>query len=165
MSFLALLLLSAVEAGRSETSCVSPPVPEICIALPRDGLHAGFAAGKGTARPHGMRQAEAATGAELIRPVIGMARGFDPGMLCISTILQIITVHRQLAITGSAVWGQIVRIRRMDFPLIFSLSRNRRHPASVPARPCCIPGCRRVVQGGSGRNSRRDGRFGGTIVS
>jgi len=64
--------------------------------------------------------AEGGTGAELIRPVIGMAGGFDPSMLGISTILQIITVHRQLAITGSAVWGQIVRIRRMDFPLIFS---------------------------------------------
>ena len=33
-----------------------PPVPGLCIAPPRDGLHAGFTAGKGTARPHGMRQ-------------------------------------------------------------------------------------------------------------
>ena len=68
-----------------------------------------------------MRQAEAATSAELTRPVIELAGGFDPDVLDISTLLQIITLHRQLAITGLAVWGQIVRIRRMDFPLIFSL--------------------------------------------
>ena len=59
--------------------------------------------------------------AELTWPVIVLPGGFDLDVFDISTLLQIITFHRQLAITGSAVWGQIVRIRRMDFPLIFSL--------------------------------------------
>ena len=73
-------------------------------------------------KPHGKRKVGTQANADLGRPVvIAPPGGLAFRVSRISTQLQIITIHRQLAITESIGWGQIARTRRMGFPLIFPL--------------------------------------------
>mgnify|MGYP000886087119 FL=1 len=120
MSFLALLLFRESAEAWFATTCVRSPVQGVCAHIPERAERRADGE-EGSAKPHGKRKAGTQANADLLCPLIALPDGLAFHVSSISTQLQIITVHRQLAITESAGWGQIARIRRMGFPLIFPL--------------------------------------------